>query len=69
MTGRFWCSTLSLSPEEELKQDLLTILQVFSSRVCGLRRYAVKIKRDLQDGASSDVRPETAPPAAGGEGC
>jgi putative resolvase len=43
----------SLSPEEELTQDLLTILHVFSSRMYGLRRYAAKIKRDLQSNAGS----------------
>lgn len=33
----------SLSPEEEMMQDLLTIIHDFSSRLYGLRRYKKKI--------------------------
>lgn len=34
------------SPEQELTQDLLAILTVFSCRMHGLRRYTSKIKED-----------------------
>ena len=34
------------SPEQELTQDLLTILHVFSCRMHGLRKYRDKIKED-----------------------
>ena len=37
---------VSLSPSEELTQDLLTILHVFSCRLCGLRKYREKIKEE-----------------------
>ena len=39
-------SEVSLSPEQELTQDLLTILHVFSCRMHGLRKYRDKIKAD-----------------------
>ena len=35
-----------LSPPEELTQDLLAILTVFSARANGLRRYRKKIQED-----------------------
>jgi putative resolvase len=35
----------SLSPEEEVTQDLLTIIHCFSSRLYGLRRYKKEIKK------------------------
>jgi excisionase family DNA binding protein len=37
---------VSLSPEEELTRDLLTILHVFSCRLHGLRKYKTKIEED-----------------------
>ena len=37
----------SLSPEEELTQDLLTILHVFSSRNDNIRKYQKQIKKEL----------------------
>lgn len=37
----------SLSPEDELTQDLLTILHVFSSRSYGIRKYQKQIKKEL----------------------
>ena len=42
------------SPEEELTEDLLTILHVFSRRLSGLRKYCEKIKedRDIPHGRS-----------------
>lgn len=34
------------SPEKEMVEDLMTIIQVFSSRLYGLRKYKKKIKED-----------------------
>ena len=48
-----------LSPQEELVQDIVSILPVFSSRLYGLRKYKKQIERDeeivkeLQDGNQS----------------
>ena len=45
-----------LSPQEELAQNIVSILHVFSCRLCGLRKYKKQIERDeeiakeLQDG-------------------
>jgi putative resolvase len=36
----------SLSPQEELVQDLVSIIHVFSSRIYGLRKYKKKLKDD-----------------------
>ena len=36
----------SLSPTEELVQDIISILHVFSCRIYGLRKYKKKIKED-----------------------
>jgi len=38
----------SLSPEEEVTKDLLTIIQCFSSRLYGLRRYKKEIKEMVE---------------------
>ena len=35
-----------LSPQEELVQDLISIIHVFSCRIYGLRKYKTKIERD-----------------------
>lgn len=35
----------SLSPEQELTQDLMSVVHVFSSRLYGLRKYAKKIEQ------------------------
>lgn len=35
-----------LSPQEELVQDIISILQVFSSRLYGLRKYKKQIEKD-----------------------
>ena len=46
----------TLSPREELVQDIVSILHVFSCRLYGLRKYKKQIERDeeiakeLQDG-------------------
>ena len=53
-----------LSPEEELVQDLLTIIHVFSARLSGLRNYRKNLKEALhagisaQDPAQSDAGPD-----------
>ena len=53
-----------LSPQEELVQDMISILHVFSCRLYGLRKYKNQIKRDeeivkeLQDRNSSNPRAE-----------
>ena len=36
----------SLSPQEELVQDIVSILHVFSCRIYGLRKYKKKIRED-----------------------
>lgn len=38
----------TFSPHEELTQDLLTIVQYFSSRLYGLRKYKAKIKKIVE---------------------
>ena len=35
-----------LSPKEELAQDIISILHVFSCRIYGLRKYKKKIRED-----------------------
>ena len=53
-----------LSPQEELVQDIVSILQVFSCRLYGLRKYKKKIKEDkeiaeeLQNGNKPDTGTE-----------
>ena len=54
-----------LSPQEELVQDIVSILHVFSCRLYGLRKYKKQLERDeeiakeLQDGNPSDRRAES----------
>ncbi len=49
-----------LSPHEELVQDIVSILHVFSCRLYGLRKYKKQIEEDediakgVQDGNSTD---------------
>lgn len=38
----------SLSPQEEMVQDLLAIVHIFSSRLYGLRRYRKKLEKALK---------------------
>ena len=42
-------NTESLSPEQELVQDLMTIVHCFSSRLYGLRNYRKAIQKALTD--------------------
>lgn len=47
----------SLAPEQELTQDLLTILHVFSCRMHGLRSYKDKIAKDFaHEGTEEDIQ-------------
>ena len=53
-----------LSPQEELAQNIVSILHVFSCRLYGLRKYKKQIERDeeivkeLQDRNQSHTRAE-----------
>lgn len=38
----------SLSPQEELVQDIISILHIFSCRIYGLRKYKKKIREDKE---------------------
>jgi len=57
-----------LSPQEELVQDIVSILRVFSCRLYGLRKYKKQIERDeeivkeLQDGNQSHTGAENQDP-------
>jgi putative resolvase len=44
----------SLSPEEEMTKDLLSIIHCFSSRLYGLRRYKKKITEMVKTEANED---------------
>ena len=46
----------SLSPKEELVQDIISILDVFSCRIYGLRKYKKKIKEDIEVEKSIQTR-------------
>ena len=54
-----------LSPQEELVQDLISIIHVFSCRIYGLRKYKTKIERDeevvesIQDRDKSESRADS----------
>ena len=50
----------SLSPEQEMVQDLMTIVHCFSSRLYGLRNYKKKLKEALGSDASGA---DSLPPA------
>jgi len=53
-----------LSPHDELVEDLISIIHMFSCRIYGLRKYKKQIKEDtgiakeLQNGNKSDSRAE-----------
>ena len=55
----------ALSPQEELVQDIVSILHAFSCRLYGLRKYKKQIEKDediakeLQDGNKSDSGTES----------
>lgn len=45
----------SLSPQEEMTQDLLSIVHCFSSRLYGLRKYKREIKKIVTDSSVDEV--------------
>ncbi len=47
----------TLSPHEELTQDLLSIIHGFSSRLYGLRKYKAKVKK-IVDGSDPCEKPD-----------
>ena len=55
----------ALSPNEELVQDMISILHVFSGRLYGLRKYKNQIRvdeeivKELQNGNKSNVRTDS----------
>ncbi len=55
----------TLSPNEELVQDIITILHVFSCKIYGMRKYKKKIEEDeeiaksIQNGNKSNREPKT----------
>ena len=49
----------SLSPQEELVQDIISILHVFSCKISGLRKYKKKIKEDIEVEKSIQNRDKT----------
>ena len=54
-----------LSPQEELVQDIISILHVFSCRIYGLRKYKKKIERDeeiatsIQSANKTNIKTDT----------
>lgn len=46
-------NTETLSPQQELVQDLITITHCFSSRLYGLRNYRKVLKKAIQDDQSA----------------
>jgi len=51
----------SLSPEQELTQDLLSILHCFSRRLYGLGNYRKTLKEVLAHGNNHDQSPQDPP--------
>jgi predicted site-specific integrase-resolvase len=51
-------NTESLSPEQELVQDLITITHCFSSRLYGLRNYHKTLEKALKDENSAQDQDE-----------
>lgn len=51
----------SLSPEQELVEDLMTIVHCFSSRLYGLRNYRKSLKKALTDDTRSPDTPRSDP--------
>lgn len=64
MTNIIVINNEELSPQEELVQDIVSILHIFSCRLYGLRKYKKQIKEDveiakeLQDGNKSNIGAE-----------
>ena len=53
-------NTETLSPEQELVQDLITITHCFSSRLYGLRNYRKALEKAIKDdqSAQNQVAPD-----------
>ena len=53
----------TLSPNEELVQDIISILHVFSCKIYGMRKYKKKIDEEIaksiQNGNKSNREPKT----------
>ncbi len=55
----------TLSPNEELVQDIISILHIFSCKIYGMRKYKKKIEEDeeiaksLQNGNKTNTTAET----------
>lgn len=64
MTNIIVVNNEELSPQEELVQDTVSILHIFSCRLYGLRKYKklikedVEIAKELQDGNKSNIGAE-----------
>ena len=50
-----------LSPEQEIVQDLMTIVHCFSSRLYGLRNYRKKLDEALKNATSDTTTSEVQP--------
>jgi predicted site-specific integrase-resolvase len=48
-----------LSPEQEMVQDLMTIVHCFSSRLYGLRNYNKKLKEALEQDKADETKEST----------
>ncbi len=46
----------SLSPQQEMVEDLMAIIHTFSCRLYGLRKYKKKIKQDIVDESHSNYQ-------------
>jgi putative resolvase len=57
--------TETLSPEQEMVQDLMTITHCFSARLSGLRTYRKALQKALSDAPSAQDPPASSPGAGG----
>jgi predicted site-specific integrase-resolvase len=51
----------TLSPEQEIVKDILTILHVFSCRIYGLRKYKDEISKEVQNKATKKNKKKALP--------
>jgi putative resolvase len=49
----------SLSPEQEMVQDLMTITHCFSARLYGLRKYRKALEKAVDDDTSAQDKTES----------
>ena len=52
-------NSLSVSPEQEMVEDLMTIIHSFSSRLYGLRNYRKSLEKALNDDKSTSDTPQS----------